>query len=122
MKAIILLLTLSATSTLFAKDFKNCVVVNGPKEIEAFDILNVDTKEPEADIDGSLVDYSETKTEITMNFSNQCDNNYFVTFKKSELKKKSGKVQGHAEIEVYGYSDDGEPTVAKGTLTCEISL
>ncbi len=121
MKAIILLLTLSVTSNLFAKDFKNCVIENAPKEIEAFDILNVDTKEPEADIDGSLVDYSETTTEVTMNFSNQCDNNYTMVFRKSELKKKSGTVTGYAEIEVYGYSDDGEPTVAQGTLTCEIS-
>lgn len=121
MKAIILLLSISVTSPLFAKDLKNCVVIGGPKEIEAFDILNIDTKEPEADIDGSLTDYSETQTEVSMNFSNQCDNNYSITFKKSELKKISGSVFGQAEIEAYGYSDDGEPTLAKGTLTCKIS-
>ncbi len=109
-------LSAQAESLINCKLFTNGVLV---EEVESFNIEHYSSNEPEADIDGSLLDFEKNNETTTMSFSNECDNMYAITFSNQAIAKAlSGEYKtliGKASI---GTSDFEEPFV--GTLKCSV--
>lgn len=89
------------------------------EEIKAFTINNYSSDEPEAEIDGGLLDFTRNRKTVKMSFSNECDNIYEITFSIAAIAKaKSGEYKtliGKASI---GTADMEKPI--SGILRCTV--
>ncbi len=114
--ALVLTLPAHAESLIDCKLFVNGVLV---EEVSPFNIEKYSSTEPEADIDGGLLEFDKNDKTTTMSFSNECDNMYAITFSNDAIAKAlSGEYKtiiGKASI---GTSDLEKPFV--GILKCTV--
>lgn len=123
MKTLLMTLALASSLSAHAESLIDCQLFTDDgvlvEEVAPFNIDNYSSNEPEANIDGSLLDFDKNDKTTTMSFSNECDNMYGITFSNQAIKKAlSGEYKiliGEASI---GTSDFEEPFV--GTLKCII--
>ncbi len=122
MKLLLATLALAFAASAHAESLTDCkLYVDGKvvSEIEAFDINKYSTSEPEATIDGGLLDFAKTAKSVKMSFSNECDNMYEITFSTKALElAKSGKYKTVIGKATIGTADMEKPF--SGLLKCTV--
>ena len=123
MKFFLLATVIAFSFSAQAESLKNCrLFVDGKRaqEVKAFNIDKYTSEEPEATIDGGLLDFLKTADVTKMSFSNECDNMYEIVFSNEALAKaQAGKIKTLTADATIGTADLEQPLT--GVLRCRVS-
>lgn len=97
-----------------------CISEAKDKAVQVFQVTDLDTNQPDSTIlDTSLLDFVTNGQITAMNFSNECDNSYDLTFYTRDLWNLESKQTATVTALLRYYNADEEETTLNATCSLE---